>query len=376
MARPSKTPQVPRDSLDREPTEDDNLDVHGHHGTSLEEFSRNLPRPPPQRSEGSEWKERVGDHGRSHGRGHGHHGDFYRGVVSRPTMSDGAKESKDHLQEEREERVVVGTATTTTTSLQHVDRVSSPTGHRRPWDFAPTELLPPAPGDSPGASNSASGGASVHVGCPRPVVAAAAPFAGAGGRKLETPCFRAAKAAATAVAYLETRPQALSSHGVVAPGGGVGASPGDGEEAPAYDAVGRADKDGECGGKDDTDGCSGASENDKCDQDGNGDDGVDDEEEGDGGDGGEEADGGDGLRSLQFGAEAVIRMERHQRQREEALPAEVLALRRPPSLEAEEGEGAGLGLGLGLRLGADAMSSPPPRALEKARASPRPWSPR
>ena len=286
-------------------------------------------------------------------------------------MSDGVKELKDHLQGEHEERVVVETAATTTTSLQHGDRVSSPTGHRRPWDFAPTELVPPAQGDAPGGSSGHSGGASVQAGYPRPVVPAAAPFAGAGGRKLETPCFRAAKAAATAAACLEIQPEALTAHGVVVPGSGVGASrPGDAEEDLADDAVGRADREGTYGIKDDEDGCGGASENEKCNQDGNGDDGVDEEE----GDGGEEADGGDGLRSLQFGAEAVIRMERHQRQREEALPADMLALRRPPSLEAEEGEGAGLGLG--LRLGADAMSSPPPRALEKARASPRPWSPR
>lgn len=50
-----------------------------------------------------------------------------------------------------------------------------------------------------------------------------------------------------------------------------------------------------------------------------------------------------------------------------------VTLRRPPSLEAEEGDGGGLGLG--LRLSADAMTSPPPR-LESSRGSPHVWSPR
>lgn len=361
VARPSKTPQVPRDSLDREPTADDNFDSHGHNGTSHEEISRNLlprPPPPPQRNDGSEWKEREG------GRGHGHHGDFSRNVLSRPTTGVEVKESKDHLQGERKQGVVLETMTTS------LERGSSPTGHRRPWDLAPTELTP-ASGDA--APGSAYNGAPVQAGRPHPVVPAAAPFAGAGGRKLETPCFRAAKAAATAAACLETQPEALSSRGVVAPGDGVGASPGDAGEAPAdAAAVGRAGKDDKRGdghgGRDGENVGRQGEKDKKHGQDGNGDD---DEEDGDGG---EEADGGDGLRSLQFGAEAVTRMERHQRQREEALPSKLLTLRRPPSLEAEEGEGAGLGLG--LRLGADAMSSPPPRALEKARASPRPWSPR
>lgn len=370
VARPSKTPQVPRDSLDREPTADDNFDSHGHNGTSHEKISRNLPRPPPppQRNDGSEWKEREG--GRGHGHSHGHHGDFSRNVLSRPTTGIEAKESKDHLQGERKQGGAV-VETTTTTSLEHADRVSSPTGHRRPWDLAPTELTP-ASGDAP--PGSAYNGASVQAGRPHPVVPAAAPFAGAGGRKLETPCFRAAKAAATAAACLETQPEALSSHWVVAPGDGVGASPGDAGEPPAdaAAAVGRAGKDGKHGdGLVGGDGENGDGKGEKDKKHGDKDGGGDDEEDGDGG---EEADGGDGLRSLQFGAEAVTRMERHQRQREEALPSKVLTLRRPPSLEAEEGEGAGLGLG--LRLGADAMSSPPPRALEMARASPRPWSPR
>lgn len=50
-----------------------------------------------------------------------------------------------------------------------------------------------------------------------------------------------------------------------------------------------------------------------------------------------------------------------------------VTLRRPPSLEAEEGDGGGLGLG--LRLGVEAMSSPPPR-MEVSRGSPNLWSPR
>ena len=116
----------------------------------------------------------------------------------------------------------------TTTSLQHEGGDSSPAGHQRPWDLAPTELLPSSGGASAGAYGAVyegASGAAVQAGLPRPVVPTAAPFAGAGGRKLETPCFRAAKAAATAAACLETQPEALSSHGA-AHGDGVDALPG------------------------------------------------------------------------------------------------------------------------------------------------------
>lgn len=58
---------------------------------------------------------------------------------------------------------------------------------------------------------------------------------------------------------------------------------------------------------------------------------------------------------------------------EDDCDGEEMELSRPPWLEEEEGDG---GLGLGLRLGAEAMSSPPPRMAEGARASPNLWSPR
>ncbi|CAN0153793.1 unnamed protein product [Pylaiella littoralis] len=84
----------------------------------------------------------------------------------------------------------------------------------------------------------------------------------------------------------------------------------------------------------------------------------------------------DSLASLQFGAEELSRRQWHQRQREDGHDVgqamAIARLRRPPSLEAEDGEGAGLGLG--LRLGVEAMSSPPPRAvMDKANACPPPW---
>lgn len=371
VARPSKTPQVPRDSLDREPRADDGShhenegDYNDGHGR--EDFSRKvLPGPPPPRSAGgAESKERQGgpDHGHVHG--HGHHGDFSHNVLHRRDlpMSEEAESKERQGEGECRQR-----AAAETTTIQRQDHFSPSTGHRRPWDLLPT-ALPLASGDAAASGHAPGGGTyggAFRAGRARPVVPAAAPFAGAGGRKLETPCFRAAKVAATAAACLDNHSEAAGLslspvHGDggkeyrgdvetrLAPGDGVEASPGDAEEA---DTDGNSSEDG----KNVKDGDNGKDDN------------------GDDEDGMDEADGGDDVRSLQFGAEAVSRMERHQREREEGLPTKVLSLRRPPSLEAEEGADAGLGLG--LRLGAEAMSSPPPRALEKARASPRPWSPR
>lgn len=90
-------------------------------------------------------------------------------------------------------------------------------------------------------------------------------------------------------------------------------------------------------------------------------------------DGGE---GADGVQSLHLTAEAASWMQRQQQQRERGGVVNGVGLRRPISLEAQEGEDGGLGLGIGLRLGAEAMISPPPRTTEKAKAASQLWSPR
>lgn len=302
--RASKTPQIARDVLDKEPTTED------------EEQQRK--RQEDMKYEGEEEEEEEGEDpsgkflapvgdGDGDGGGREEPSIKYEKIATQQQASQGqrrydARQQQQHQQQQHESQTQQGGGS---------GGLSLSVGHRRPWDMDGAATPPVTPPVSTGAAAAAAASAAGGL-----VPVDAKSFESQAGEMIAG----AATAAADSASFDKDDDDAPARAPTLAGARGEGSSVMGPEEREEY---------------------------------------------------------ADGLRSLSFVAEGASRMQQRQQIHSEGgiVVEEGIALRRPPSLEAEEGEGGGLGMGLGLRLGAEAMSSPPPRADKPSRGG-QLWSPR